>query len=88
MNFRELEEKIVAYTANYSGIGVIEIEHGIDDKVTFISGLIALRRPWGPEPRELHTLKLYYTSKGAYFKYLGYRIYMHELLRVTYPCAF
>jgi hypothetical protein len=57
-----------------SGIGIIAVNYGIDDSVSF-------QRFYGERFSRKITARISYTQKGAYFMHFGRRYYLNEFLR-------
>lgn len=78
MKKRDMEKMntIAVYTADYKGIELKHIEHGIED-IFYIMDGTQTSNPTA------HKLKVYYNDKGAYVRLNGSRLYAAEFLKIN-----
>ena len=74
-NLREFYEKknpiAVIGITNISSIQILDIEYGIDD-YAIIKGFVG----------DIHKIKIYDSTKGAYFKYSNRRYYIKDFMKI------
>lgn len=68
-----MEKKYSAYYSGFGGLGIIEIEYGINDYVIYDDGFFGGKK-------KQHRAKIYY-SNNPYFIYNGVRIHLNECIR-------
>ena len=70
--FYEKKNPIAAMgITNISSIQILDIEYGIDDYV-IIKGFVG----------DIHKIKIYDSTKGAYFKYSNSRYYIKDFMKI------